>query len=498
MALKPNIQSLPMEVLDYVFAHMDDKESIKQSRLVSRAFNNAATPYLIDKAQVRVTSESLSRLEELCSHDIFSKSITNVTIILSQYDVGLAMDQSLFMQDCTGRLLRNMEMRERMGAYKWRRMIASRCGKRVPPFSFQDKSREDALQREIEQQLWGLMYFNPALLEISEEGFDENEATPFQQVAMRLYTTYRERCQDQERLRHGNNHVDRICSALTKLPNLCNLRLNDPYLLVDKELQASDFPDLGFDRRMLEHFDCILSPSRWCGSHTTRSTIVPPVEMLGELCARLGQSGIRPRSVWVRMTTPADLWRVTLSREQQAGLKLLMSKVSHARMDVDGMETHERPRDGFLGLCSFTKPFFTAPNLEMLHINFDNYTSSCRTPEAGLSYLLPLENPWQHLDTLILRYQPATIDDLRALVTLQADTLTNFKWDYGWLLSGRWSEVVELLRGFRKLKQVSLEYPKGEYFGTQNTPTGDVPYDEMRSYILRETDINPLVAEHTS
>ncbi|CAG9951015.1 unnamed protein product [Clonostachys rosea f. rosea IK726] len=378
MALKQNIQSLPMEVLDCVFSHMGDKESVKQSRLVSRAFNNAAAPYLIDEAQVRVTSKSLSRLEELCNHDIFSKSITDVTIILSQYDVSLAMDRSLFMQDCTGRLLRNMEMRERMGAYKWRRMIASRCRKRVPPFSFQDKNREDALQREIEQQLWQLMYFNPVLLKISEEGFDEKEATPFQQVAMRLYSRYRERCQDQERVRRGNNHIDRICSALAKLPNLCNLRFDDPYLIVDEELQASDFPDLGFDRRMLEHFDCILSPSR----------------------------------------------------------------------------------------C--------------------------------LSDLLPLESPWQHLDTLILSYQPATIEDLRALVALQADTITTFKWDYGWLLSGRWSEAVEVLRGFRKLETVSLEYPKGERFGTRVTPTCDVPYEEMYSYILKETDVNPLIAENTS
>ncbi|CAI6091022.1 unnamed protein product [Clonostachys chloroleuca] len=498
MALKQNIQSLPMEVLDCVFSHMGDKESVKQSRLVSRAFNNAAAPYLIDEAQVRVTSKSLSRLEELCNHNIFSKSITNVTIILSQYDASLAMDRSLFMQDCTGRLLRNMEMRERMGAYKWRRMIASRCRKRLPPFSFQDKSREDALQREIEQQLWGLMYFNPVLLKISEEGFDEKEATPFQQVAMRLYTRYRERCQDQEKVRGGNNHVDRICSVLAKLPNLCNLRFDDPYLIVDQELQASDFPDLGFDRRMLEHFDCILSPSRWCGSPTTRSFIAPQVEMLGELCARLGESGIRPRSVWVGMTTPADLWRLTLSREQQAGVKLLMSKVTHARLDVDGWETNEWPWDGYLGLCSFTKPFFTAPNLETLNIDFVNYTSGYRTPEAGLSDLLPLDSPWQRLDTLILRYQPAKIEDLRALVALQADTITHLKWDYGWLLSGRWSEAVEVLRGFRKLETVSLEYPKGERFGTQTTPTCEVPYEDMRSYILKETDVNPLVAEHTS
>ncbi|CAG9946894.1 unnamed protein product [Clonostachys rosea f. rosea IK726] len=498
MALKQNIQSLPMEVLDCVFSHMGDKESVKQSRLVSRAFNNAAAPYLIDEAQVRVTSKSLSRLEELCNHDIFSKSITDVTIILSQYDVSLAMDRSLFMQDCTGRLLRNMEMRERMGAYKWRRMIASRCRKRVPPFSFQDKNREDALQREIEQQLWQLMYFNPVLLKISEEGFDEKEATPFQQVAMRLYSRYRERCQDQERVRRGNNHIDRICSALAKLPNLCNLRFDDPYLIVDEELQASDFPDLGFDRRMLEHFDCILSPSRWCGSHTTNSTIVPPVEMLGELCARLGQSGTRPRLVWVGMTAPAVLWRITLSRDQQAGLKLLMSKVTHARLDVDGWESSEPPRNGMLGLCSFTKPFFTAPDLETLKIDFVNYTSRYQTPEVSLSDLLPLESPWQHLDTLILSYQPATIEDLRALVALQADTITTFKWDYGWLLSGRWSEAVEVLRGFRKLETVSLEYPKGERFGTRVTPTCDVPYEEMYSYILKETDVNPLIAENTS
>ncbi|KAK7222165.1 hypothetical protein V2G26_010168 [Clonostachys chloroleuca] len=457
MALKQDIQSLPMEVLDCVFSHMGDKESIKQSRLVSRAFNNAASPYLIDEAQVRVTSKSLSRLEELCNHDIFSKSITNVTIILSQYDVSLAMDRSLFMRDCTGRLRQIRERRERMGAYEWPNAIACR---REPTFSFQYKSREDALEREIQQELWGLTYCNRVLLDMSDEEFDEREATPYQQVAMRLYTRYRERCQDQERARHENNHVDRICSALANLPNLCNLRFDDPYLMVDKELQASDFPDLGFDGAMLELFECMLSPSRWCGSHFTSDFILPQVEMLGELCARLGQSGIRPRSVWMGMTTPADVWRLTLSREQQAGLKLLMSKVSYARLGVEGLESEEWPKGGYLGLCSFTKPFFTAPNLETLEVDFVDYTSDYRPPEAGLSDLLPLDRPWKKLDTLILSYQSAKIEDLRTLVALQRDTITNLKWDYGWLLDGRWSEALEVLRGFRKLKEVSLEYPK--------------------------------------
>ncbi|CAH0058472.1 unnamed protein product [Clonostachys solani] len=505
MALKQNIESLPMEVLRGVFSQMGDKESIKQSRLVSRTFNDAAAPYLIDEAHVRVTSKSLSRLEELCDHDIFSKSITDVTILLSQYDVGMAADRSLFMQDCNGRLLRNMEMRERMGAYKWRRIVAGRCGKRNPPFSYEDKNREEDLQREIEQQLWKLVYSNPVLLMVSEEDFQEEEADPFQKVAMRIHTRYKERCDDQERVRRGNSHVDRICSALAKLPNLCNLLLHDPYLVVDDELQASDFPDLGYDRRMLEHFDCMLSPSRWCGSFTTNSTIVPPVEMLGELCARLGRSQIKPRSVCVKLNAPADLRRITLSEDQQAGLKLLMSKATYARLDVDGWERtrdgmgeNDRPRDEMLALCSFTKPFFTAPKLEKLKIVFPTYTYHFNPPEVGISDILPLESPWQHLDTLTLLYQPAKLEDLSALVANQGNTITNFRWDHTWLLTGRWDEAVEVLRGFRKLSKVSVDYPKGGCCKSPSSRIFKTPHEEICRYILKETDVNPLIPEDTS
>ncbi|VUC32286.1 unnamed protein product [Clonostachys rosea] len=506
MAPKQNIESLPMEVLHCVFSHVGDQESIKQSRLVSRTFNDAAAPYLIEAASVCVTSKSLARLEELCDHEVFSKSITTITIILSHYDVGLATDRSLFMHDCNGRLLRNMEMRERMGAYKWRRMVASKCGKKVPPFSFQDRSREDAIQREIEQQLWQRTYFNPEIPKIAEEDFNEGEATPFQQVALRVYVTYRERCEDQERVRQGNRHIDRICSALANLPNLCNLRFDDPYLIIHDELQASDFPDLGFDRRMLEHFDCLLSPSSWCGSITTNATIVPLVEMLSELCARLGQSGIKPTVLSVQMTAPAHLRPLALSADQQAGVKLLMSRAACARIVVDAWdrattvgEGNGRSRDEMLALCSFTKPFFAAPKLEYLRLDLRGYTDHGKTPTIDLSDLLPLENPWPHLDTVILDYSPAKTDDLRRLVALQENTVTELQWDFGWLVRGRWDEAVEVLRGFQKLNKVSLAYPRGERYG-EGTYRTDNSLNEIHSYILKQKGVNPLMTEveHTN
>ncbi|KAF7550903.1 hypothetical protein G7Z17_g5390 [Cylindrodendrum hubeiense] len=478
MALNTSIESLPAELLYRVFSFVDEKKSIQQSRLVSHQFKDVASSFLITKTHVYVSSECISKLEELCDHPVYSKSITRVNINISCYDVDMASNRALYMEDCHTRLFQLVDMFDRIRAYR---------------YNMDEETWEETKERLQE------LVTNEELTKISEEDFEESSATPFQKLAMRLHAMYKQRCNDQESVRQGNKHIGRICAALCKLPKLEELSFYDAPGFVREKPKDSDFKDLTFDRTILKHFNFALWPSKWCGTFTTAYSIVPPVEMLGELCSQLGQHGIRPRSITMNLNAPANLRPIGLSSNQQSGLRSLVSKATRLRLVVDGWarknslaENNDRPRDEMLALCSFSQHFFSSPDLESLYIHFVEYPRFYERPNVSLSDILPMQKPWPQLSDLELRYQAAKIDDLRALVELQGDTVKNFNWECGWLLSGGWNEAIEVLRGFGSMEKLSMKFPRGERYGEGRGMHGEIPYDQIYSYILKETDVNPL------
>lgn len=483
MALTKNIGQLPMELLSNVFSHVDDQKSIRESRLVSRRFKDASTSYLTKDITVCMRSESLAALEELSDHPTYSKIISGITIVLSFFDTNMAADRALYMRNCETRLFQRLEILDRGGRFSYR---------------IRDDEAKLKIMEEVVSKLWEVESAHE-ITNTSADGFDEASATPIQKFVLRLHAMYKERCDDQEQVRQGNEHIKRICAALRKLPSLTKVELEDRPYLVHEELQESDFEDLGLSWGYLEHFDSAIAPSQFCGSFETAYSVRPPLEMVGELVSQLGRSGMRPETVAMRISTPANLRRMALTPEQQAGVRELVSKATDLSLTVDGWarkgslaENNDRPRDEMLALCSLTQPYFDAPRLESLYVYFVEYPRFYETPTVSLTDLLPLQKPWPQLISMDLRYLPAHLEEVRALVAQQGDTVTSFKWYCAWLLSGRWDQAVEALRGFPKLKKISLDYPRGERYSKGNGPLPDVPYDEIYSYILKKTDANPL------
>ncbi|KAH6960057.1 hypothetical protein BKA56DRAFT_600351 [Ilyonectria sp. MPI-CAGE-AT-0026] len=476
MAPGTTIGALPSELVHGIFSRVDEQKTIQQSRFVSQKFNEVASRYLITTTHVRMSSESISKLEEFCNHPVLSKSITNVKIILSCYDANMANNRALYMQDCDTRLFERIEILELNNAGRY-------------------DSGEEA-EEGIENQLQEVID-NREFAKISEEGFEELIATPFQKLAMRLHAMYKQRCSDQEEVRQDNNHISRICVALCKLSNIRELSFTDEPGSAREELRESDFKNLGFDRTILKHFDFALSPSRWCGSFTTAYSIVPPVEMLGELCSQLGHYGVQPRSITMNLNAPSNLRLIGISSGQQLGLRILVAKATKLKLIVDGWrrklaENNDRPRDEMLALCSFTQHFFSAPNLESLYIWFVEYPRFYEIPTVSLVDILPLQKSWPQLSDLELRYQPAALSDLRTLVSLQGNTVKSFNCECVWLLNGSWDEAIEAMRGFGSLEKVSVKYPRGERYGSGRGLHIGIPYDEVCCYILKQTDVNPL------
>ncbi|KAF4450157.1 hypothetical protein F53441_6675 [Fusarium austroafricanum] len=291
MSATMEIELLPRELLGKVFSHVwnsnsrndnNGQESIKQCRLVSRHFNDVASPFLITEVAVDLTLESFSRLETICRHPIFGKSVRKVVIILSYYEAELASDKLFYIQEAHSRLLRHVEMHERASFYRRRYPMTDECY----------------------EWLSGLGWGPTDRLVIADN--DDNPPTPIQKLFSRAYDLYKEKYDNQERLRQNNSHIGRLCAALCSLSNLVSLELEDPYTRLEK-LDAVDFSDTGFNRDVLLHFDSIIRRSTWSGYHKTDHSATPPVEMLGLLCSQLGEHGLRPKAISLTLCPPPNM-----------------------------------------------------------------------------------------------------------------------------------------------------------------------------------------------
>lgn len=287
MPAKTDIQALPIKVLTRILTYVRDdrgngQESIKQSRLVSQHFNSAASPLLIPWISVCLTVESFARLEYVCSHPVFSRHLSHVTVILNFYEAQLANNRPLFMKEARSRLLRHTETMERMFRYKAK-------------FHWTEE-----LHNWLSHMAWDNC---PKLNQLIDEDATQTPPARVQKLFLKLYEIYKRRFEDQQNLRRDNAHIDRLVAALSSLSGLSSLKLEDynsNRAIVTSHTQrgsdkllAADFEDSGYDENVLKHFDRCVRPSPWCGWFETHQTASPPVELLGELCSQLGSNGVR-------------------------------------------------------------------------------------------------------------------------------------------------------------------------------------------------------------
>ncbi|XEV07469.1 hypothetical protein FSHL1_012756 [Fusarium sambucinum] len=504
MSSTTNINTIPAELLRKIFSHVrddskDGQESIAQSRLVSQRFRNASSVFLITEVSVCLNTESFARFETICTHPIFSKGVQKVHILLSYYEAELANDKQLYMAEANSRLLRHWETMERTRGYK----------------------RRYDISEELFEWLGKIAWGNSSDVQQLIRGEDlQATPTPIQKLFLKAYDIYKARFDDQESLRKDNAHVDRLAHALSSLPGLKSLDMDDTHgkKMIMREttqtklganyLAPEDFSETGYSRNVLKHFDTFIRQSGWCGSfHTDGSRsnnggfevlTIPPLEMLGELCSQLGEQGVRPKHIGIALKPPPDMRLLTMSPAQQENMKRLVSQALGLTFRFDFFSRphnlRENPRDEMMALCSITKPFFSAPKLEFLDIYFMEYPNR-ETPTVSLGEILPLDMSWPQLEMLWLQYQPMTIDELRDVVSKHRSTVREFKLPSPWFLQGSIHEALKTIRGFENLESVTMTFPKGSDFRGTGTLDFKWPQDEIKSYLLKETDVFPLQDE---
>ncbi|KAI1009310.1 hypothetical protein LB504_002998 [Fusarium proliferatum] len=449
MSSATDIQSLPSEVLRSIFFFVRNEKngqrSIEECRLVSHCFNNAASPLLLTQVSVCLTSKSFTRLEHICNHPIFSKSVQSVRIVTSYYEAELACNRPLFMLEAKARLLRHVETMERSRSYR------------------NNYPHTQEQSRWLSNMAWRT---EPEFEQLFSDQVDEESPTPTQRLFLKLYDMYKELYNDQQKLREGRSHITRLCAALSSLSNMVSFELNDIRNMGGMEhLDASDFAHTGYDHTILQHFSPILRKSRWCGSFKTIHTATPPVEMIGTLCSELADKGLRPRIIRLRLVPPPSMQAWQLSPSQQSGVKKLVAQTTKLALYVDfqarSYELKNNPKHEMLALCSITQSWMSAPNLEDIHVEFIGYPPLNIRPTVSLDDILPANLSWPRLRSLSLHNQPFTVMELKSLVARHSETLRDLDLQACWLADGSWDDVKEAIQNQQELERSSIKYPAG-------------------------------------
>ncbi|TLD35769.1 hypothetical protein E2P81_ATG02072 [Venturia nashicola] len=280
-----NLEHLPNELLVQCFSHLcksshtssfiDNSPDIQRLRLVSKKCHANSSPLLIFSATVYITSASLFHLEELCSHPIFGQSINQVEINCSYYDVCMAESRGVYSYRCGSKLYQNLG---------------------------NNPVDEMALYRMSDD--WSAL---------NKRGFLEKKPklTENQQWLLDVHGQYKKLCEDQVRVKIDNAHIQRICTALMRLPQLHSLSLtDDSYYPVRRHRALSDAD-------ILER--CLLT-STWKGSFPTAFFIRPPVEIIPDLFTALAQTDIRPTRIAIDVKPPNNLHCLKLPEPAQQAI----------------------------------------------------------------------------------------------------------------------------------------------------------------------------------
>lgn len=434
------LQDLPMDILTECVKHLiegsrDAQSDLKALRLTSKGLDTLSAPFLINFARVYISSASLTRLEEISEHVAFSGSVRSVKINVSFYDKNLADDFALFAKFCARELLQSLNMYELFTRFN------------PGHYSIEEAEAEAEFQRgKTALEDW-------ELISESADGKCNPEKPMGKQVL--LYNAHREyarRYQDQESVKHDNEHMQRIGACLKRFNNLRAVLIDDSSYRFDyKSTLGSEQGHKFSDEALTE--SC-LRAMHWKGAFPPSRPALPPVELIPSLFDTLKHFSIFPSEFQITFTPPHDLTVLRMSESQllcishvlRHAKKLSFNVNSWARLDSFGGD-NTRPLEEIQHLGNLTRAFFDVPDLQSLTLTFGNYPVYAEIPQISSSQILP-QRTWSSLHTLILSHIPFYEHERIDLIERHRQTIEKLTMEGLYLLTGAWADVVERMRQF--------------------------------------------------
>jgi hypothetical protein len=223
----------------------------------------------LETVEVFIRSDSLDELEELSNDVTKSALVKHIKLNLSHYDASYVGDKGLYASNCYHRHLVDCDYGGR---------FSSSIVNPIPSSEF------DAVKGGT---------------------FDEANAMPIQQAILKSHRDYVQKFNDQEALRNDGTYITRLSAALSQLPNITSITINDEYRHMPSGLRMGRSP--------------------WkSGPHHGGAITTPPVEIIPQLFQALKETPIRPAEFHLKLGAPRDLQSLQLEKNPQPTLSYLL------------------------------------------------------------------------------------------------------------------------------------------------------------------------------
>ncbi|KAI6083759.1 hypothetical protein F4821DRAFT_271581 [Hypoxylon rubiginosum] len=374
---------------------------------------------------VGMTRESLAHLDEVSRHPLISKGIRAIKVSLGPfYDSILADDIKVFAAFRASKMRRNIE--------RWEQGIDNQLTRPIPIEVYQGVIATAAS-------------FVRSLEEVAARGIDR---IPFDHFRIaEAHTKYRQLYEEHKDF--SSSFAQAITSAMVRMPTATWLKINDEksYIypgstmahMLSEALEGAD---------SLQDF--MVSPVRWEDVRKFRLG-PPPFNLVGELLLSIQRLNIRLAGFYIQFPPPVASSSDTATTHEPALLRAaanqLKSIVFKPQIGWDDSWT-ERAPDEWADFTSFLRTILQTKSLQRINLNFYFMGNN---PPPLLSMASPLLSyTWPNLETLYF-HGPFHYEELKAVVE-PLDRNVSLRWS-GYLMSGSWIDVLDLLRGRNSLVQ---------------------------------------------
>ncbi|KAJ8130393.1 hypothetical protein O1611_g3236 [Lasiodiplodia mahajangana] len=433
-----NILDLPNEILRIIFGYARDETRtselhyelyvfkheniIKNIRLTCRRFYETSSHLLIRVIRVHLTRASLAHLDEVSHHPLISKGVRAIKLGLGPfYDEDLIHDPQAFAHFRGLKLWRELQ--------SWKGRIATRSPTEIFPV--------EILQEAVIKGTALIQSFEKFILQRIDKSH------PDHLMILEAHKQYRQLYEDQ--VNTITSLIQHVASAMKRMPTVTWVGIGDLDLCQDLRMQFRYVPEDLNDIKLIIRKQ-LLAPTWWIDL-TRRQPTPSQFNLVKDFFLSIQQLKIHLSELVIELPPPAPLpFTQTIATTHVKQLKAI---TFHPRASADIEYWLKRGPDEWAQYTRFVQSFLHTESLQKIDLSCYIWWDSYSPPPRSLAPLL-LSYSWPNLKVLHFN-GPFHFEELKAVVQPLGQEV-DLKWA-GYLISGRWADVLDFLRERKSLNQ---------------------------------------------
>ncbi|KAI0555549.1 hypothetical protein F4679DRAFT_524331 [Xylaria curta] len=431
--MKPRrILDLPNELLIRIFEYVEggttsidesyifdavpyNIKEIQNLRLTCCRFHATSSHLLLPFVKVNITHRSLARLDEISRHPFISRGVRAIKLCLGPfYDSVITHDIRAFAAYQVSRLSPYIQI--------WDTFVDREIYGLTSTKIYQKAIKKAVALAESWEKL-------------AAQGVDTNCAEHL--LILKAHAGYLQLYEDYEAL--SGSVVQTIASAMVRIPTATWIKVDDnPSSWSMGYLRPED---LDQEDSLLDH---LLLPTGWSDA---RKYMLgpPPFHLIGELLLSIQQLGISLKGLCIETPPPTGLFSTSNTAiTPELGVlctvvKQLETISFRPRTNIWDQYWTERAPEEWVDFIDFLIHLMRTRSLRKIDLNFDFIGPP---PQLSMARLL-LSYTWPNLQDLYFN-GPFHFKELKAIVKSLGRTV-KLQW-CGYLMSGSWADVLDLLR----------------------------------------------------